>query len=233
MGEERLGTAFKRRLVHAAAGIRHRQPHQTCGGLSRVRVRRNPKAAALRHSVAGIEAEIQQRQFQLIGIDPDVRNLRLEMQLDADRRSERSLQHFQHAVHQLAHIDGLWPQFLAPRKREQAFGQGGAALRAFPGGLQIALRPRIIELSAGQIVQAAHDAHQQIVEVVRQTAGQLTQAFHLLHFMHLGQRRLALVRALLDPLLQQGVHLGQRRRAFLHAALQIEVQLFQLPRLAI
>ena len=86
-GEERLGRALQRRLVHAGAGVarprcRHSRPAPRPGmfaGADRARDRAAiVSVPAARHRVARVEREVEERQFELVGIDADRREIGLE-----------------------------------------------------------------------------------------------------------------------------------------------------------
>ena len=117
------------------------------------------------------------------------------------------------AVEQLAHgpdlpreVDGLGPERLPPRKRQELAGQSGAAFGGLAHAVHEAPAPRRVGLPI-QHLEAAGDHHQQIVEVVRHAPGELTDRLDLL----------GLPQALLDP------------GPFRHLPLQLTVRLLELP----
>ena len=135
---------------------------------------------AFGHGVAGIDAEIEQRQLQLVL----VAHHRLQaggksISISAPR-PQRACQQIGHAAHQPGQVQRLHIQFLAAGEGQHALGQDGAALRAQHGIVQQARQLRIVGQALAQQFQAAQDRHQQIVEVVRHAAGELAHRVHLL-----------------------------------------------------
>ena len=97
-GEERLGRALQRRLVHAGAGVADgdadiiaRLPARAhLPGRDALAMRGDRQLPAMRHRIARIEREVEQRQFELVRIDPDRRQIGREVGGDLDRRARAS-----------------------------------------------------------------------------------------------------------------------------------------------
>ena len=191
------------------------------------------QAAAVRHGVARVQGEVEDRELELVGIDAHQREPILELHIDLDDGAERAPQHLHHAVDEARHVHRLGPQLLAPREGEHALGQGRAAL----GGLDRGIDQRLARDPVGHVarheVEIAEDRHQHVVEIVREPARELAEALELLHLVHLRQRHLALARALLDAALELGIGLGELRRPFHDAALELDIEVLELARLAI
>jgi len=138
--------------------------------------------AANRHRVPGVQNQIQNGRFKLPGIDPAIPQLRLAVQPDAHGFPRRLCQQFARRRQDLINRDGLRPQHLLARIRQQLSRQTAAALcRALdhfgtPGGVRIAARFR----THPQRRRIAEHDSQQIIEVVRDAAGQPAERLHLL-----------------------------------------------------
>src|SRR5215472_13278957 len=65
---------------------------------------------------------------------------------------------------------------------------------------------------------------------MRHTTGELPQTFELLHFMYLGEGRLALTSALFDPALQARIRLRQLDRPLSYPLLQFSLLSLQFGR---
>ena len=89
---------------------------------------------------------------------------------------------FGHPGHQPVQIDRLGIQCLTPRKGQQALGQGGRAVGCAHRRIQIARHHDglFARLPGFRQFQAAGDAGEQVVEIMREAAGQLADRFHLL-----------------------------------------------------
>ena len=111
--------------------------------------------------------------------------------LDLDLRPDRAPDQVRHAEDELVDVGRLGVERLAPREGEEAVRQRCRALRGPLGCDEVAIEvvdPPLCHALL-QEVQAARDAGQQVVEIVREAAGELA---HSLHLLALAQRLLGL-----------------------------------------
>ena len=174
--------------------------------------------AALRHRVARIDREIENRQLELIGIDPRRRQSLRNVKPQRDARPQRALEQIAHALDQPTQIDRHRAQILLARERQQPLGQRSAALGALHRAIDQPMQTRIVRQALAQQVEIAHHRHQQIVEVMRDAAGELPDRLHLLRLAQLLLRLFAgrdflhqVGGALLDALLEGRGQFRQRR----------------------
>jgi hypothetical protein len=136
-GEERLGGARQRRLVHAFARVADRDADvvarrealavlETDGLLARG----EDDGAPGRHGVACVEHEVEDGELELVWIAPRRREPEGKPRFDADARADGALQKVRHAAHQVGDVDRLDLEILAPGKGEHALRQRGSALGA-------------------------------------------------------------------------------------------------------
>ena len=146
-----------------------------------------------------------------------------QMQVHADRGAHRPADQVRHSGHERVRVHRLRLQPLPPREGEQPPRQPRRPVHRLAGRLEVAqhLRGPALAGPAPRHVQAARDALEHVVEVVRDAARQLA---HRLHLLHLPQRRLgalALRRLRLQAvqgLPQLGGALGDLRFQLLAAA---------------
>ena len=141
------------------------------------------------------------------------------------RGTERTAQHFHHAVDEPWRLDRLRPQLLAARKGQHALGQRRAALRALRWRRRSGARSR--GSSGTRFRSSSRLPSTAISRLLKSCATppvSWPEALHLLHLVHLRQRRLALAGALLDALLQFGIGPRQLGGALRDAALQLGIQ---------
>ncbi len=116
------------------------------------------------------------------GIDPGHPETAGADDLDVHRRPDAAPQELAHPRDQIVHLHRAWIQRLASRKGQEALGQGGGPARAGLGGADIAVDA--VEAAFAQPLfeklQAAADAGEEIVEVVRDAPGELAHGLHLL-----------------------------------------------------
>ncbi len=166
--------------------------------------RRDRQRSPVRHGVARVHGQVQERHLQLVGVGHCGGEVRLDVQLDRHPRPHRARQQVLHAPDQSGHVNGLRLKGLPPREGEQALNQGLGALGGLERPIDHPLGPSIGDPSALEHVQAADDWHQEVVEVVGDAAGQLTHGVHLLalpqRVLHIEQfARPRLVRAQVPP----------------------------------
>ena len=190
--------------------------------------RRDRQPAATRHRIAGVQGKVEQRQFELVGIDPDRRYRILEFGDDLNARPQRAPQHLENTVDQRGDMDSTRLQLLPPRKGEQAMGQRGASLGALNRPVDQTQQLGVLRDVFAENFEVAENRHQHVVEIVRDAARELAQRFDLVHLVHLRQRGLALAGPFFDPSLEFPVGLFQLRGSFFHPQLKLGIELLQL-----
>ena len=124
---------------HAGAGVGDREQHVVAGrgiGIARDIVlvergvaRLDQQPAAVRHGVARVDAEIDQRRLELGAVDVDTPQAVGEDGCDLDLLAQRAPQQLAGAGHQLVDVGELRPQRLLAREGQQLARQLGGALR--------------------------------------------------------------------------------------------------------
>ncbi len=179
----------------------------------------NPDRAAVGHRIAGVDDEVEDRQFELVGVGGRPQRAIADLDGEGHLLADRADQQVLHVGQQPREVDGFEVQPLGAREDEQLLRQPGR-----PGGrlLREADQPRDLGVLGPPLdeVEVADDHRQQVVEVVRDAAGQLADRVHLLR---LGERRLGAF-ALGDLLGQTVVRCRQRIGAFGDARLEHRVQ---------
>ena len=190
-GEERLEHLGHEVGRHAGAGVGHADAevlprrhvvlagtdlvHPPVGGL-------DGDAAAIRHGVARVDAEVQQGVLQLARVDQSWPDSRQAHHFQMDMRADRTADELLHVGDQAVHVRGLGVEGLAPGEGEEAVRQGSGALGRALGHRHVAVEVAHAALRHSGLhqLQRAGDAGQQVVEVVRQPTGQLPDRLHLL-----------------------------------------------------
>ena len=236
--EERLECALQGGGVHAAAGVGDRDHdvltdldrlghvghiglvEMTVGGLDR-------HLAAARHGVAGVDRQIDQRIFQLVGVHMGAPQAARQHGFQRYGFTERPAQQLAGCGNQLVGVDGFRVERLLPCEGEQPAGELGGAPHAFDAKVLAAgdarHRRRAVqggELAPDHVEPALHDG-EQIVEIVGDAAGELADRLHLLRLAQRLLRLLAglvlgfqLARALVHPFFQglgEGAQLREAR----------------------
>ena len=218
-GEERLEDARLNLVRHADARVGNREPHvvaiETLVPDASAILRRHRNHAAVRHGVAGVHGEVQDHEFKLAGVDLDGPEIVGEVELDVHVSPETAVEQFAHPLELPREVERLRLQLLPARKRQQLFGERGAALRRLLHAVEQPLAPRGIRQPA-QHFQTAENNHQKIVEVMRDPARQLADRLDLLRLT----QRVLDTGALLDLRQQRRVGLLQRPRALRDQRLQ-------------
>ena len=156
----------------------------------------------------------------------------MDQNAGADRPDEQIL----HAIDEPRHVDRLGPKLLASGEGKEPLSQSRSALGPLYRRVDQARGARIIVGQALlQQFQTPQHRHEEVVEVMGDAAGQLPDRFHFLGFKQLGERGLALLRALVDSLFQLLVELAklarrglERSRALPDARFQVVVDPLQL-----
>ena len=116
--------------------------------------------AAVRHRVARIDREVEDRELELVGIDPRRRQPFRNIQPQRDARPERALEQIAHALDQRAQIDRHRAQILLARECQQPLGQRRAALGALQRAVDQPMQARIVGQALAQQIEIAHHGHQ-------------------------------------------------------------------------
>ena len=202
----------------AAAGV-----DPAVGGLDR-------QPTAIGHGVAGVDAEVEQRVFQLVRIGQHRPKPRPGHHLHVYSRPHGAPDQILHAAHQAVGVGRARIQRLTAGKGQQAVGQGRRAFRRLlrRGGEALHVgEPSLCDPLPDQ-VQAAADAGEQIVEVVGQASGQLADSLHLLglpeRLLGLHQLAGAFGHALLQRVIQRALGGGGAVALGFHGATRLDVQ---------
>ena len=138
--------------------------------------------AAADHRVARVEAQVEKPVLELAGVDQNVPEIRAGDRFHRDFRPDRAPDKLFHAEDELIDVCGLRIERLAPRKGQQTMGQGRGAPDGALRRLHITVDFARTPLGDAGLheIEAALDAGQNIVEVVREAAGELADGLHLL-----------------------------------------------------
>jgi hypothetical protein len=177
----------------------------------------------LRHRVARIDRQVQQRHLDLVGVGHHAVDPGRDLVAQRHGGTDRGRHQFADAAEQGVDRHRAQVQALVAREGQQLAGELGAAAAGVARDLGALLHLLVARQHQDQVHIALHDV-QQVVEVVRDAAGQAPDRFHLLQLGDGLQRALALD----DFLGQAVVGLGQRAGAFLDARFQCLVELHQL-----
>src|SRR5579859_3583310 len=128
--------------------------------------------AALRHGIARVDREVEERVLDLAGVDHGHRQIGGEPGLDLHLLAQAPPQEVDHPAYELVDVGRLWAQGLPPTEGEQASGELCAELGGTLSLLdELAMRwlvdPRLEHL------EIPGDHGQEIVEIVGEAAGEL------------------------------------------------------------
>ena len=84
---------------------------------------------AVRHGVAGIDNEIEDRKLQLVGVGADRGQLQREAHFQFGAAAQRSLEQVRHSGDERRYVDGLEDEFLPAREGQHALRQRHRAWR--------------------------------------------------------------------------------------------------------
>ena len=143
--------------------------------------------AAVRHGVAGVEREVEERVLELVASAKVRQSPPASTVSSDDGLAERAAQELAHPRHQLVGVDRPWAPAAAGARRRAA-GWSGSRRAARPAapcpGRARCARPPADAPSTGSCrpidVEAAEHDGEQVVEVVRDAAGELADGLHLL-----------------------------------------------------
>ena len=140
---------------------------------------RDREIAALRHRVAGVHRQIQERCLELRPVDADRPDVLLGLERHPDALPERPLHQLQEPGHQLHDIDRRREQGLASGESKQAMREVGAALRALHRHAGPPLRFLVLGDRPLQELEIADHHAEHVVEVVRNAARQTAYGLEL------------------------------------------------------
>ena len=135
--------------------------------------------AAVRHGVARVEREIEQRASSSDTSASTFHSPAPLIVSSSMRLAERARQQIGHADDQPVGVDRARIERLPAREREQPLGQLRGPLGADQRVVERAFGARLDHAALGD-AEIADDDGQQVVEVVRDAAGQLADRLHLL-----------------------------------------------------
>ena len=143
-------------------------------------LRRNPQPPAFGHRVACIDRQVEDRHFELVGID----HHRIEPGGDDDRqldlRAERGGQQPAQFVEQRCQRHAAHLEWLATGEGKQALDQHFGAFGRLQRAVDQAVLALAAHLATAQYIQPADDRAEQVVEIVCYPARQLPDRFQLL-----------------------------------------------------
>jgi hypothetical protein len=134
----------------------------------------------MRHGIARIHSDIENRQLELTGVDLDRRDVRRHVGDDLDVAPQRAAQQIGDDIHLLVHVDDLRLEGLTAREGQQLLGQLLAALHRVTHVAEDALELLVVAAQPLRHVGPAENDGQKIVEVMRDAPGQLADRLHLL-----------------------------------------------------
>ena len=129
--------------------------------------------------VAGVDGEVQEGVFELVGVGVGGPEAAGEDGFDVDEVAEGAAEEVCGAGDELVEVDGSGEEGLAAGEGEEAGGEGGGAGGAVEGVVEEALGA-VIDGAAAEEVEAADDDGEEVVEVVGDASGELADGFHLL-----------------------------------------------------
>ena len=170
------GTGVADGDLHVFAGHHFRL---ACGviGIEDLAMGLERQPAPVRHRVARVDGQVQQRRIQHAGVGLGQRQVVTEHGLHFDAGAERASKDFGQRAQQQADVDGPRLQGLAARERKQLSGEIGAAPGRAKGRLDQLRTQRILLEALFEHLQVAGNDGQQVVEVVRDASRQLPQRF--------------------------------------------------------
>ncbi len=189
-GKERLENPLHRMLVHAAAGIGHREPDEAprppfgilreIGGMELDPVGDDGEPASLRHGVPGIDRQVHHHLLHHAAVGPNGRQILARQEFGRDLLADQAMEHLQEILDHAVELDRPDVEDRAAAEHEELLGQGGGPFRV--GGDFPQVGPdRLVE--GGMILEHGEPDHhraEDIVEIVGDAAGQLPDCFHFL-----------------------------------------------------
>ena len=176
--------------------------------------------AAGGHGVAGVDGEVEQAVFHLIGIRPGAPQAAGQNRFHLDRLPDRALKQFLHAAHQRVEVQAGGRQRLTPREGQQALGQCRRPVARLDREPDMAHQIVVAGQLVVQYVEVAQDGLQQVVEVMGDAPGKLADGLHLLGLPQGFLRLLALRHLRPDAFLQSGV---QQSKLILRRFLAVDI----------
>ncbi len=158
--------------------------HLACGDLGRLRTQahpagRNGDGAAVRHRVARVQQEVDERHLDLPGVRETRREVPVQARFEADGRTQGALRERAHRGDEGVQVHHAAVELLPAGEGEELPGQALGAR----DGLAHAQGQVVPPLRAVRLLhqfEVPGDHHQQVVEVVRDAAGELPDGLHSL-----------------------------------------------------
>ena len=192
-GEERLERAVQHVLRHAGAGVTDREHTYWPGETSDWRFgntsvqkdigRLDRQLAAVRHRVAAVDREVEQRDFQLVWVDLDAPQTfwRRTVSISTVSPSARP-RNSEDDPTNLRRSVGVGSKRLAAREGEEPLRQSGRPLGASGSVAESTPEIGVVVLTDVPLndLEVAQYNHKKIVEIMRDAAAKLSDGVHLL-----------------------------------------------------
>ena len=123
--------------------------------------------------------------MNLAPVGCDRRQVRLQMQFEADHLWERGLQHFFQLAHERVEVERRKARFCLPRGSQQLLHERGAAFDRFLDHLDRAGDVFGFCAETFEPVGVAQNDGENVVEIVRDSSRQRAEAFHFLRLHQL------------------------------------------------
>jgi hypothetical protein len=124
-------------------------------------------------------------------------------------RTNGTLDQLRDIAHQLLHVEAFRAEILPPREGQHPLGESRTALCPLQGVVDQAMQGGIIRHPAPQQSEAAHDRHQEIVEIMGDAPGELADRLKLLRLPERILRPCQLRRAFDDTGFERFIHSAQ------------------------
>jgi hypothetical protein len=136
--------------------------------------------ATLGHRVPGVQAEIQDRHFDLLGIDSRRRQVRAQVEGDFDLGPDAGADQVAHVEDQACDVDRARLQRLSARKSQQALDQQLGPFGRLQRHIDQPKLSRVVRAAPVEQIEAADDRRQEIVEIVGDPSHELAHRLQLL-----------------------------------------------------
>ena len=196
--EERLEDALEDTVVDAGAAVGDREAYVVArlgpldvanpgraGRLDEGGRDLDHEAAAARHRVARVGAQVDEDLIDAAAVGPDEAGLGRAVEGDRHVLANYGAQQRQHPQHHVAQIDRLHLDALVARERQELARELGGALGGGADVVEVAAR-RIAGLGRGEReIEPRHHDQQEVVEVVRDAAGEQAHRLETLRLLEL------------------------------------------------
>src|SRR6478609_1445355 len=145
----------------------------------------NRDRSAVRHRIARVDHEIDQRGLEFGDVDHDRPDASVDIELQPHRAVDAGVENIAHRIDSFGDIDRLRIDALPPRESQQLVGQCCAAPCCRLDRRYRTLTLWIVINALLECMEAAADDHQEIVEIMRYAAGKLAERVELLRFRQL------------------------------------------------